>query len=318
MRYVILLMGLLLGGLQAGSSTALAVSPPQVVVSIKPVHALVAEIMQGVAEPQLLIEGGGSPHGYALRPSEARALAEADLIIWVGEALESFLVKPLATLGSKARHLELGDELKERLLPLRAGGRWEAHEEHGEGHHHEHEHDQGDWNPHLWLDPLLAQQVVSVTAAALADLDPRHRQHYLHNAEQLSRRLTELHNKLQSRLAPVREVPYLVFHDAYQYFEAAFSLNPIGSITVNPERRPGAKRIWQMREKIKSSGAVCVFREPQFEPRLVATVVEGTGARTGVLDPLGAALPTGPESYFLLLRNLADNLVACLSPDAPR
>lgn len=276
---------------------------PRVVVSIKPLHSLVAGVMAGVGEPQLLIKGGGSPHGYALRPSEARMLAAAQLVVWVGPRLEAFLEKPLATLGSAARQLQLSKELASELLTIRAGGNWADHAE---------QHAAGEPDPHLWLDPRLAQQIVTKIAAALAGIDPPHQLQYQENAARLIARLAQLQAKLQAKLAPVRHVPYVVFHDAYQYFEAAFGLNAVGSVTLAPERLPGARRIREIREEITSLRARCVFSEPQFEPRLVATVIEGTGARTGILDPLGAALPAGQQCYFRLLTALADNLVAGL------
>lgn len=289
---------------------------PQVVVSIKPLHSLVAGVMLGVGEPQLLVKGGGSPHGYMLRPSEARALANAELVVWVGPQLESFLEKPLATLGRQARQLELAEELKPYLLPLRQGGKWERHQHKTEkaADHHEPADSHGkdehtENNPHLWLDPLLAIRIVDLTAAALSEIDPANRNQYESNAAQMKIRLTNLHTELKSKLAPVQDVPYIVFHDAYQYFETAFGLNTVGSLTIDPERKPGAKRIIEIRKKISESNARCVFSEPQFEPRLVATVIEGSGARNGILDPLGADLPVGSESYFQLLNNLADNLL---------
>jgi len=278
---------------------------PQVVVSIKPIHALVAGVMQGVGEPQLLLKGGGSPHGYVLRPSEALALSRADLIIWVGHQLETFLEKPLKTLGQNARQLELGEVLHSQLLPLRELGNWEKHA-HDEAAEHA---EDVEMNPHLWLNPLLAKQVVAQTAATLAEIDPFHQQQYRKNAEQLQTRLDDLHHHLEEKLAPVKTIPYVVFHDAYQYFESVYGLNAVGSITVDPERQAGARRILEMREKIQRLNARCVFSEPQFEPRLLATLIEGTGARTGILDPLGSELPAGPESYFLLLNQLADDLL---------
>ena len=280
-------------------------SAPQVVVSIKPIHSLVAGVMLGVGEPQLLLKGGGSPHGYVLRPSEARALASADLIIWVGHQLESFLEKPLKTLGQNARQLELSEVLQTQLLPLRELGDWEAHA-HGEAVEHA---EKVALNPHLWLSPLLAKGVVEQIAVTLAEIDPLHQQQYRKNAEQLQTRLDELHQRLQAKLAPVKTIPYVVFHDAYQYFESVYGLNVVGSITVDPERQPGARRILEMREKIARLKARCVFSEPQFEPRLLATLIEGTGARTASLDPLGSELAAGAESYFLLLDNLADDLL---------
>lgn len=300
--FVIFLVIILLGA----TSTFAQADEPQVVVSIKPIHALVAGVMQGIAEPSLLIKGGGSPHGYVMRPSEARAMANADLVVWVGHSLENFLEKPLKTLAKSARSLELLDELSEDLLPFRADDEWgEEKHDHGHGHNH----GEGGANPHLWLNPKLAQKIVTQTALALSDIDPENKAQYESNAEALKERLNVLDESLSAKLAPVKDKPYIVFHDAYQYFEDAYHLNPVGSLTVDPERKPGAKRILEIRDKIKSSGAVCVFSEPQFEPRLIATLTEGTNVRTGILDPLGSDLSAGVESYFLLMNNLADNLV---------
>ena len=305
MKINILLMVMIIFSVPAWSSPPVA---PQVVVSIKPIHSLVSGVMQGVAEPLLLIKGGGSPHGYTLRPSEARALSRADLIVWIGPQLEGFLQKPLSTLGRNARQLELVDTLKSQLLPLRENGNWGAHNHHAEAVGEEDSDHHGDINPHLWLNPLLAKKIVAQTASALVKLDPVHQQQYLKNAEQIEARLNRLHQRLLEKLAPVKTVPYVVFHDAYQYFEASYGLNAVGAIAINPERQAGVKRILAMRQKIVDLNARCVFSEPQFEPRLLATLVEGTGARTGILDPLGADLPAGVESYFLLLERLAENL----------
>ncbi|SHJ09322.1 zinc transport system substrate-binding protein [Malonomonas rubra DSM 5091] len=297
--------------------TSFAADSPKVVASIRPIHSLVAGVMQGVAEPQLLVKGGGSPHGYVLRPSEARLLAEADLVVWVGHNLESFLEKPLETVAKDARQLELSEALEGSLLPVRTGGTWESHMRHhdeAEHHHEDAEHHQdGDeetkYNPHLWLSPKLAQLIVEETAQALAAIDPGNSGIYQHNADQLQQQLQQLDRDLAAMLAPVKTVPYVVFHDAYHYFEAAYGLNAVGSITIDPERKPGVKRLLAMREKIKTLEARCVFSEPQFEPKLVATITEGSNARTGQLDPVGTDLVVGPELYFQLLRALAEDLV---------
>ena len=307
---------LLLLILFAAPGISTSAEAPKVVVSLKPLHSLVAGVMAGVGEPLLLIQGGGSPHGYTLRPSEARMLSEAQLVVWVGPRLESFLEKSLSTLAGKARQLELSRELETEMLPVREGGFWETHasdEGHGPGDagepaHHLH----GERNQHLWLDPLLAKQIVARTAAVLTDIDPVHAGQYRHNAARVQTRLDTLHAGLKTRLAPVRTIPYIVFHDAYPYFEAAYGLNAVGSVTLTVDRKPGARRIEKIRKKIRELNARCVFSEPQFEPRLVATVIEGTGARTGILDPLGAALPSGEECYFQLMNDLADNLLAGL------
>jgi len=289
------------------SFAALAGASPQVLVSIKPLHSLVAGVMEGVAIPQLLVKGGGSPHGYTLRPSEARALSKADLVIWVGPELESFLVKPLTTLGKKAHSLELEQALRDSLLNKRRTGTWEA-----PAHHHKNNHGTAT-DLHLWLDPQLAQKIVTLTAHALIKIDPDHQQQYRANRDKVIARLQKLDGKLKEQLAPYRGVPYIVFHAAYQYFEAAYGLNAVGSITIDPERKPGAKRVKEIRDKIIHLNARCVFSEPQFKSQLVMTIIKGTGAKTGTLDPLGADLEAGPDAYFKLLSRLGDNLIEGLS-----
>ncbi|HEY0838399.1 MAG TPA: zinc ABC transporter substrate-binding protein ZnuA [Azospirillum sp.] len=289
---------------------------PKVVASIKPVHSLVAAVMQGVGEPALIVRGAASPHDYALKPSDARALQNADLVFWVGERLETFLVKPLASVPKKVRVVGLMDSVGITLLEAREGGAWEAHDH---GHEHRHDHageDHGDLNSHVWLDPANAKVMAESIAVALAARDPAHAAAYTANAEAYAKRLDALDAELKAALAPVAARPFVVFHDAYQYFEKRYGLNAVGAVTVNPERRPSAKRVAEIRARIKTLGAVCVFAEPQFEPKLIDTLIEGTGARKGTLDPEGAALPVGPELYPTLLRTLAGSLTDCLAPRA--
>ena len=203
------------------------------------------------------------------------------------------------------------------LLPIREGGGWEAHAEHGHEHaeadHHDGEHgEHGALDTHVWLDPRNAAAMARAIAAALVEADPENAAVYRANAARLDADLAVLERSLATRLAPVRDRPFVVFHDAYQYFEARFEVNAVGSITVSPESQPGAARLRELRQTVSSTGALCVFSEPQFEPRLVATVVEGTDARSGILDPLGADLPAGPEQYFSLMQAMTESLLACL------
>jgi zinc transport system substrate-binding protein len=282
---------------------------PKIVVSIKPIHALVAGVMAGVGEPALIVAGGSSPHVYSLRPSDARKLDAADLVFWVGPILEGFLTKPLAALAGKADIVELDRAPGVTLLPARQGGDWEE-----DAHEHEHEPAASalEQDGHLWLDPENAKAIVRIAAAKLAALDPGNAERYRGNAAALEQRLDALDATLRQRLRPVRGRPFVVFHDAYQYFDRRYGLAAIGSITVSPEHLPGAQRIQAIRAKVARVDARCVFSEPPFEPALMQTVIEGTGARTGVLDPEGAALPAGPELYFTLMDGLADALVNCL------
>lgn len=293
-----------------------AAAEPQVVASIRPVHSLVAGVMQGVGEPVLLLSGAASPHDYSLRPSDARALENATAIFWVGEGLEAFLAKPLGTLAGAARIVALGEAEGIALLPTRAGGirHEEAHEEepHAEEHEHEDDHEHGAHDMHLWLDPDNAAAMVDAIVGALAAVDPANGTRYEANGRELRARLAALDEALREQLAPVADRPFVVFHDAYQYFVQRYGLNEVGAITVDPQRRPGAQRLTEIRARLQELGAACVFAEPQFEPAVVDTVIEGSAARKGVLDPLGATLEAGPEQYFLLLHGLAGALVDCL------
>ena len=308
-----------------------------VAASIKPVHSLVAAVMQGTGEPGLIVEGAGSPHTYALKPSQARLLQEADLVFWVGPTLEAFLEKPLETIAAKAEAVELFDVAGLVHLPYREGTTFERHKhdadepdnEHdhaaeghdhaAEGHGHEDEgHGQAEHgvDGHVWLDPVNAKALVDEIAARLAAADPRNAATYRANAASTRQRLDALIGDVQAKIDPVRDRPFIVFHDAYQYFENRFGLQAAGSVTLSPEHAPGAERIAAIRAKIGQLSAACVFSEPQFEPKLIQTVIEGTPARSGVIDPLGASLPAGPDLYFALIGNMAKALHDCLAGES--
>ena len=300
-RLCLLLLALLpLGPVQA--------EPPRVAVSIPPIHSLVAAVMEGVAEPTLIVKGGASPHTYTLRPSEMQALYDADAIVWVDERVSPFLAKPLATLAGKARQIPVLQLPGLKRLPARRGGSWDR------GHDHEPAAEPTDVDPHLWLDPENARRIAAAVAETLVELDPANARHYRANALRLDRRLGVLDRMLAQRLAPFREVPYLVFHDAYQYLEGRYGLNAVGAVSVSPDRRPGARRLAEIRDRIETLGVRCLFREPQFPPKLVETLVEGSAVRVGVLDPLGADLAPGPRLYGRLLDRLAGALADCLGP----
>jgi zinc transport system substrate-binding protein len=297
-------------------SAGAAADVPRVVVSIKPVHSLAAAVMEGVADPTLLLVGAGSPHAYALRPSDAQALQEADVVFWIGEDLEGFLARPLQALARDARLVALHEADGVRLLPGRQSGGWQAHAHTRPDHADAHEHQHENTDMHIWLDPRNAQAMARTIARTLSEIDPLNRERYTANASVLHERLTQLDIELQNRLTPVKDDPYIVFHDAYQYFEKRYDLNAAGALTIIPESRPGARRLYEMRARIVEAGAQCVFSEPQFEPALVETLIAGTGAQTGVLDPLGATLAAGPDAYFELMHQLAGALLGCL--DAAR
>ena len=302
-----------------------AFAAPAVVADIAPVHALAARVMEGVGTPDLLVAPGASPHGYALRPSDARRLQDAGVVFWIGEALTPWLEDAVDTLGAKATVVELMAVEGTTLLPVREGANFEAHDhgddDHGHGHNHGHSHGHSHGHdahahdgtdPHLWLDPMNARVWLGAMAEALAAADPANAAAYRANAAAGQAEIDALVAEIGATLAPVAGRGFIVFHDAYQYFEARFDMPATGSITLSDATAPSAARVAEVRETIVELGALCVFAEPQFEPRLVATVTEGTNARRGVLDPIGASLEPGAALYPALLRGMAASLADCL------
>jgi len=293
-----------------------AAAPPSVVASIKPVHSLVAAVMQGIATPHLIVRGAASPHTYSLHPSDAEALQNADLVFWTGPGLEAFLASPLAALAGDAEVVGLADSPGLTLLPFRDAGPI-AGEHEADGHeteiHAADDHDHATFDLHLWLDPDNARAMLREIERALAEADPARAARYAANADRLDRRIAALATEIGAMAAPLRDRRFIVFHDAYQYFERRFGLAAAGSITVSPDRPPGARRISEMQDLVRRAGAVCIFAEPQFNADLVALVAGDTGARTGVLDPLGIGLDDGPDLYPDLMRRLAETVRDCLT-----
>ena len=288
------LFAVVLGTAILADEGAAAAEGPRVVVSVPPLHSLIAGVMAGVGEPSLLIDGAASPHAYAVRPSVARALAAANVVFWIGPDLETFLPKLLGSLAGRARIVTVMEEPGIALLPVRGGA-------------------SGSFDPHVWLDPRNARRIVAVAAVTLSEIDPANADIYRVNAARLDRELDELERELAAKLAPARGVPFIVFHDAYAYFEARFGLTTMGAFALSPGTAPGARRIAELRARLVESAAACVFVEPQFEPAVVKAAVAGTGARIAILDPLGAGLPAGAAVYGQLMRSMADSLLACLS-----
>jgi zinc transport system substrate-binding protein len=327
------------------SSAAMIAAPsahaaaPEVVVSIKPIHSLVASIMKDVGEPKLIVDGAASPHTFTMKPSNARALESADMVFWVGHGMEAFLEKPLEALASKATVVTLEDAPGLEKLPFREGGAFEAHDhgDHDHGHDYAHEeghehaegekhagheghdhdghegHDHGAFDTHLWLDPMNAKALAAEIEKQLVQADAENAATYQKNAAELIKRIDAVDAEIRDILSPVKDKPFIVFHDAYQYFEHHYGVKVAGSITVSPETMPGAERVKQIHEKVTELGATCVFAEPQFEPKLVAVVTEGTPAKAATLDPEAASITAGPDLYFELMRGLATSMKTCLS-----
>nr|WP_026352578.1 zinc ABC transporter substrate-binding protein [Yoonia vestfoldensis] len=321
---------------------------PRVAVDIAPVHSLVARVMDGVGTPDLIVQSGASPHEYSLRPSEATALQEADLVFWVSPDLTPWLGDAIETLATNATVTELLEADGTIELEFREGALFEAHEEHAEGEHegeehaegehddhegeehaegehHDHEgeehageeaghegHDHGEHDPHAWLSPQNAATWLNVIAGQLSATDPDNAGAYFANAAAGRAEIDTLTAEVNAMLEPVRGARFIVFHDAYQYFESAFDFPASGAISVSDASDPSPARIAEIRARIADEGIDCVLAEPQFNAGLVATVLDGTEAGTGILDPLGSDLEPGPALYPQLIRNLATNLAECL------
>ena len=308
-RVATLAIGLILAA--AGATYPVRAESIDVVVTSKPIHSLVAQVMQGVAEPTLLVDGSSSPHSFSLKPSHIRAIANAGVFIRVSERLEPFTGKIVRSLPESVRLVTLVDAPGMRLLHQRTSGTFEP-----DGHDHDAPSaDAGAGkDSHIWLDPDNAKAIGRDVAAVLSERYPQHAAQFKANAERLGAEIDALTAELQAATAPLRDRPFVVFHDAYQYFDDRFDLDAVGSITVSPDVQPSAKRLNELRQKIRAVNAVCVFAEPLFQPRLVAALIEGTDARAGTLDPEGVGLAPGPQLYFALMRGLAASLKACLAP----
>ena len=341
--------------LLAGPGAAWA-EVPRVATDIAPIHGLVARVMQGLGEPDLVVPPGASPHGYAMRPSEARVLDQADVVFWVGEALTPWLEGPLQELAGDAHRVELLAAKGSTVLPFREGARFEkhahddhddhdAHGDHGDhasddvheahgnhGDHQEHDnhemhaeaghddhhggadhagHDHEGADPHAWLLPANAIAWLDLIAQELAEQDPENAALYVANAEAGKQEISAVVADVSSTLEAMQSLQFIVFHDAYQYFETGFGLTAAGAISLSDASKPSPARIAELRQVVADLQVTCVFSEPQFNPGLVATVLEGTGAKTAVLDPLGIELELGPNFYPNLLQGLGAAISNC-------
>lgn len=293
--------------------------PPRLLVSIAPLHSLASAVMEGVATPELLMSAKSSPHDFSLKPSQAKQLQKADLVLWVGPQLESFLDKPVKGLAGKGRLLTISEIPGIRLLQVREGGPWEAHDHDHEAHDgkgHKHDHEEAlETDGHLWLDIANAKLTADVLASRLAAIDPANGERYRQNAVQLALSLDKLDENVKRELTGLAGKPYVVYHDAFQYFETRYGLTGAGSITLE-ERQPSAKKLAAMKRKISDLKAVCVFREPQAPAKLAQLVAEGTQAKLDVLDDLGSELTPGAGLYPDLMLGIARNLRRCLAGSA--
>ncbi|MBL4285176.1 zinc ABC transporter substrate-binding protein ZnuA [Vibrio fluvialis] len=273
-----------------------------ILTSIKPIQMITHELTAEVSEPDVLLSANASPHDYALRPSDVKRIHQASLVIWFGPDLEPFLEKVLSSHPNVLTLSSITD------LNLRAYSAEELEHGHDDGHHHHGTHD-----PHFWLGIEQAKQVAAAIAQRLSETDPEHAKQYASNLERFLQQADETDSAIRAQLADVKSVPYYVFHDAYDYFEQRYGLNNLGHFTVSPDRKPGAKTLIAIRKSLAENQAKCVFSEPQFQPAVIETVVRGSHAHIGVLDPLGTQVPVKAGSYFAFLHQLSDSYAQCLS-----
>lgn len=303
----------LLGLISFLCTSAYAATTPKVVVSIAPVHSLVAAVMKGVAEPVLLVSGAASPHQYRLKPSQMRGLRQADLIVWVDETIEGFMPRVIQALPEDQAVVRLSTIKGMGLRTSRHGGVWQAHEDaHHHGHHH-HGHDEEGVDGHVWLDPDNARIFAEHLTQVLSELDGVNQTRYEANRDALVDALAILDKEIREALAPVGKQPFMVFHDAYQYFEKRYGLNAVGAVSVSAQHKPSAKRLRVLRQRLVRENVRCLFKEPQFPDSAVRVITEGRNIRTASLDPMGSALATGAEMYFELMRGLGRDIKSCLT-----
>ena len=276
--------------------------------------------MDGVGKPDLIVDGYNSPHAFAMKPSHAKMLQNADLIFWVGEDMESFLEKPLNSIAKKAEKIELMEIKGLNKLEFRERNIFEEHEDHGHDEHKEHghkedkhddhqEHAHGEHDPHIWLDPMNAKVILSEMAEHLIENDQKNEAKYKENLKKAHKDLDKLTKKVKSELN--KNFKSIVFHDAYQYFEKRFDINILGAFTVNPDVMPGAEQLAEIREVIEHDKVSCIFSEPQFNPDIIKAVAKDTNVATGVIDPLGATLDPGKDLYFDLIGNMSKSFKGC-------
>ena len=299
----------------------------KVVASIKPIHSLASYLMNGVAKPDLIVDGYASPHGFAMKPSHAKMLQNADLIFWVGEDLESFLEKPLGSIAKKAEKIELMQVKGLQILKFRERNIFDDHDDHGHDDHgkkedhddHDHDshakkddhdghddhegHAHGEFDPHIWLDPINAKVILFEMSKHLIENDPKNEATYRNNLSKGYKEIDKLTKEVTAELN--ESVASIVFHDAYQYFEKRFSVNILGAFTVNTDVMPGAEQLAEIREVIEHDKVACVFSEPQFNPDIIKAVAKDMNIKTGVVDPLGATLNPGKDLYFSLIKNMS-------------
>ena len=302
----------------------------KVVTTIKPLHSLISRIMETRGEPQLIIEGTNNPHTFVFKPSHAKMIEEADIVFWIGEDLEAFMEKPLNSLAKDTKKIGFMDsesiekiEFREKNIFDDHDGHEDEHEghedddddhghkddDHDDDHKDAHAHAHGEFDPHIWLDPENAKEMVKIIRDELIKIDPEGQRQYSVNTAGATLELDNLINSVEKELS--KDISYIVFHDAYQYFENRFGVIPAGALTLNPDVLPGAKQIADIQDVINDKGIKCIFSEPQYNPKIIETLGNDMNVSTGVMDPLGAFIDAGPTMYVELINGIANSIKEC-------
>ena len=306
-----------------------------VVTTIKPLHSLISSVMEGVGKPSLIIEGTNNPHTFVFKPSHAEMIENADIVFWIGEDLEAFMEKPLDSLAKNAKTIAFMDLASIEKLKFREQNIFDDHDDHGhkddehddhddhDGHDDEHDghddhddhaghhdgHNHGEFDAHIWLDPANAKEMVLEISHELSELDPSNKSKYEDNASKTIAALDTLIEEVDNSLS--KDISYIVFHDAYQYFETRFGVKSAGALTLNPDVLPGAKQIADIQDLINDKGIKCIFSEPQYNPKIIETLGNDMNISTGVMDPLGAYIEAGPSMYIELINEIANSIKNC-------
>ena len=312
-----ILFSAIFGLLLSGTASA---NVPKVVTDIPITHSLVTRVMAGIGMPDLIVDRGASPHEYSLRPSNAASLEVADLVFWISNGLTPWLDDALNTLARNAKVIELMDAKGATVLSFREGATFETHSHqhkhdedgHDENKHDEDEHATGNVDPHGWLDPYNGRIWLDVIATALSKIDPTNSDIYFANATQAKADIDTVISELEETLAEFRGTNFIVYHDAYQYFEKRFDVLAAGSISLGDVSDPSPARIAEVRKIVEELGITCVFSEPQFNSELVRTVSDRVSVKTRVIDPLGTQFTLGPDFYLNVLRGIAQSMASCL------
>ena len=307
------------------NSTVFASETKGVVTTIQPINSLVSAVIGNTGKTISLIPAEISPHEYKLKPSDTKKMQEANIIFFVSNHLESGVTKVFKNLPKNIKIIDLLEETGIEHLAIRDNEAWERHDHHGhEGHddhndhdkhakkHDDHDDHQSKDDVHIWLSPDNAIKIVKKVNEELSLLFPDNASQYKENSNNIINKISDLKSELTKDLAPIKDKPYVVFHDAYQYFEKAFGLNAVGSVALEGDIASSPKQISFIKDKIKKLNASCVFQEPQFDSKLVKIVVEGTNAQIGTLDPLGVNISGKENFYIQLLKNMAKSLKECL------